>query len=272
MDVRAEEIVAGKAFSPEIEPRDPEHMHDYGQNPKPVLSFDLHHTLTPDMGFPLTSPPFPGVREFMNLMAARGCCLHVSTASLDDTDPDVHKARKAQIEDWAGRYGLPIAFVCSNAHAEVRVDDRGISVPPAPDWTAISAQAQAALLATFELDENGQYGKRSDLTPVRERRDTWPKLSSIPADRPRGFHSDDRHRRAPDTRPGLGHRPRTSGSGSGRRCGGPGLLRRRLPGPVLVRWLEPSPGRQRRRRGPVGRHHSVPPDVRHPLRPGGLEG
>jgi hypothetical protein len=190
IDRRADEIAAGvvtRAYSPETELRDPEHMHDYGQNQKPVLSFDLHHTLTPDAGFPLASPPFPGVREFLNLMTARGCCVHISTASLDDTDPDVCKVRKYQIEDWAARYGLPIGYVCSNSHADVRVDDRALTVPRNPDWKAISAVAQAQLLNTYELDENGQYARRKDLTPVGEHRETWPKLSSVPADRPRGF-------------------------------------------------------------------------------------
>jgi len=186
IDRRADEIAA-KAYSPETEPRDPKHMHDYGQNQKPVLSFDLHHTLTLDAGFPLVSPPFPGVRQFLNLMAARGCCVHISTASLDETDPDICKVRKSQIEDWCARYGLPVSYVCSNSHADVRVDDRGINVPKDPDWGSIAAVAELQLGATHELDEDGQYARRKDLAPVGERRETWPKLSSVPADRPRGF-------------------------------------------------------------------------------------
>jgi HK97 family phage portal protein len=187
LDHRVVALVEGKAYSPETKPRDPEHLHDYGQNNKPVISFDLHNTLTPDDGFPLVSPPFPGVRQFLNLMAARGCCLHISTASLDETDPDVVEARKDQIEDWAARFGLPIGYICSNSHAQVRVDDRAIQVPHDPDWSAISKTAQAQLEQTHELDENGQYTRRKDLVPVGDRRQTWPKLSSVPADRPRGF-------------------------------------------------------------------------------------
>lgn len=187
MDRRVDLIVEGKAYSPETEPRDPEHLHDYGQNQKPVLSFDLHHTLTPDAGFPLTSPPFPGVREFLSLMAARGCCLHISTASIDETDSDIARVRKQQIHAWCDRYGLPVSYVCPNSHAEVRVDDRGINVPPRPDWGAIAETAVAQLEQTHELDENGQYRRRDDLQPVGERRQSWPKLSSVPADRPRGF-------------------------------------------------------------------------------------
>lgn len=187
MDRRTLEIIEPKAYSPETEPRDPEHMHDYGQNQKPVLSSDLHHTLTPDAGFPLVSPPFPGVREFLNLLVARGCCIHISTASLDETDPDVVKARKHQIEAWATTWGLPIGYVCSNSHADFRADDRGIKIPPRPDFDSISRVVQMQIEQTFELDENGQYQRRKDLTPVGDRRMSWPSLQSLPSDRPRGF-------------------------------------------------------------------------------------
>lgn len=174
-----------KAHTAEVEPRPAEHNHEYDGGEFPVLVLDLHGTLTPCAGFPLTEAPFDGVREFLDRMAARGCCNHISTASLHETgDPQVYDARLAQVEAYCERYSLPIEFIGPNTEADARLDDRMVPIPPKPDWSEIAAQAEARLLETFEL-VNGKYQRRTDLEPVGEEIE-FP-AAEADADQPRGY-------------------------------------------------------------------------------------
>lgn len=178
-------LVAAKQYAPETTPR-AAHNHE-GDDSQPVLSFDLHHTITPDHGFPLQNPPFDGFKAFADTMAGRGCCLHISTASLDDPDPDVVAARRALIDAYIQAQGLPISFVCANSEATIRLDERGVEIPSNPDWNAIAREAQKRLLDTWELGSDGRYHKRTDLTPQGVDVTEWPDLSKVQPDRPRGY-------------------------------------------------------------------------------------
>lgn len=179
--------VTEKEYAPERKPRDPAHLHDYGQHEMPVLAFDLHHTLTPDIGFPLTQPPFEGVADFLARMVSRGCCVHVASASLDVTDSDIAKARKRLIEAYAVESHLPISWISANTEATLRIDDRGVPIPPDPDWvTTLPAIYEARILAGPWLLENGVY-VRHNLTPVGDLIEEFPDLSKQPKDQPRGY-------------------------------------------------------------------------------------
>jgi hypothetical protein len=183
-----------KQYSPEKTPRPRRHRHDYGQNPMPVLSFDLHKTLTPDWGFPLVSPPFPGVKAFLDRMVGRGCCIHVDSASLDNPDPDFSEARTRLVWAFIYEYGLPVAWVGPNAEASLRIDDRGVWVPSdpdVPDWEkALPAQFEAILELTYELNDEGCYKRRDDLVPIGTLIDEdtgYPDDGDVPRDAPRGL-------------------------------------------------------------------------------------
>lgn len=177
---------ARKAYAPETRPRDPEHLHEYGKNERPVLSFDFHGTLTPDEGFPLTHSPFPGLGAFVRLMVSRGCCLHLASSSFDTGDGDLRKARIHQAQAWCRSSGIPISLFIPNAAANARLDDRGVHIPADPDWDAIGAEAQERLLAWYELVD-GLYVRRTDLVPVGDPVASFPRLADVPPDRPRGF-------------------------------------------------------------------------------------
>jgi hypothetical protein len=182
-------VLQNKQYVPEKGRRPKEHRHGYGQVQLPVLGFDLHSTLTPDMGYPLLDEPFPGVKEGMDQFIARGCCLHVSSASLDFPDQDIDDARCQIIWQWARNNGLPIGFVGPNAEATVRLDDRGICVPPKPDWPALWGLAEKLLAKTYEIGKDGLYKERDDLNP-RGRlidEDEYPDDGDVPQDAPRGF-------------------------------------------------------------------------------------
>lgn len=174
-----------KAHTAEASPRPAEHNHEYDSNQSPVLVFDLHGTITPDKGYPLTEEPFGGVREFMDRMAGRGCCIHISTASLHETgDQQIRDARLAMVEAYVARYSLPVGFIGPNTEADARLDDRMVPIPPQPDWGEIAAHAEARLLETFAL-VNGKYERRTDLEPVGEEIE-FPEAEED-ADRPRGY-------------------------------------------------------------------------------------
>lgn len=174
-----------KAHTAETEPRPAEHNHEYDNNESPVLVYDLHGTITPDKGYPLTEAPFDGIREFMDRMDGRGCCQHISTASLHEHgDKQIYDARRAQVEAYVGRYSLPIKFVGPNTEADARLDDRMVSIPPRPDWDEIAAHAETRLLETFELVD-GKYQRRTDLEPVGEEIE-FPEAEED-ADHPRGY-------------------------------------------------------------------------------------
>jgi hypothetical protein len=189
------ENAALKQYSPERKPRPAEHRHDYGQNPKPVLSFDLHKTLTPEWGFPLVSPPYDGVKAFLDQQVSRGACIHVASASLDNPDPDFSEARTRLVWAFVYEYGLPISWVGPNAEAALRIDDRGINVPSAPDvpdWQkSLPAQFNAQLAKTYYIDpKDNCYYRIENLTPVGTLIDEdtgYPDDEDVPQDQPRGL-------------------------------------------------------------------------------------
>jgi len=179
-----------KQYAPERRMRPPEHRHEFGQNPKPVLSFDLHKTLTPDWGFPLVSPAFVGVKAFLDRMVGRGCCIHIDSASLDNPDPDFSVARTKLVWGFVQTNGLPVSWVAPNSESSIRVDDRGVSIPADPDWEdALPAQFEALLAKTYVLDPNGLYMRRPDLVPVGTLIDDedYPDDGEVIADAPRGL-------------------------------------------------------------------------------------
>jgi len=180
-----------KQYAPEDKPRPDEHRHDYGQNPMPVLSFDLHKTLTPDWGFPLVSAPFLGVKAFLDRMVGRGCCIHICSASLDNPDPDFSLARTRLVRSWTREYGLPVSWIGPNTEAALRIDDRGVNIPAKPDWVKkIPAQFEAKLAVVYDIDDQGVYKRKKDLQPVGtliDEDDGYPKDGDAPADQPRGL-------------------------------------------------------------------------------------
>lgn len=117
-----------KQFAAEIKPRPAQHRHGYGENQMPVLGFDLHQTITPDLGYPLPTPPFDGFKEGADQFAARGCCLHICTASLEVVDVDIYNARVGMIWQYIRFFGLPIGWVGPNTESTLRIDDRGIQI------------------------------------------------------------------------------------------------------------------------------------------------
>jgi hypothetical protein len=183
------ESAALKQYAPEKTPRPAQHRHGYGENPQPVLAFDLHRTLTPDLGYPLLSEPFPGLKEGMDTFAARGCCMHLSSASLDFPDPDINAARINIVQQWLRDNGLSVSFVGPNSEATARLDDRGVTVPEKPDWPTLWGIAEKMLKKTYELDKNGRYQERDDLNPKGRLMDDdeYPDDGDVPDDQPRGF-------------------------------------------------------------------------------------
>lgn len=211
-----------KQYVPEKRPRPAFHRHDYGQNTMPVLAFDLHRTLTPDIGYPLVSDPFPGLKEGMDQFVARGCCLHVCTASMDFPDQQIDDARHALATHWMRAKGLPVTFVGPNAEASSRIDDRGITVPEDPDWPSLWAQAEKQLAKTYVIDKkSGKYVRRDDLNPAGRKidEDEYPDGEDVPMDCPRGFTTPlidiDLHR---TLMPGWGTRRDAEPEADGVRC------------------------------------------------------
>ena len=187
------DVLTNKQYAPERSPRPPEHRHDYKQNEMPVLSFDLHKTLTPDWGFPLVSPPYDGVKAFMDQQVARNACIHIASASLDNPDPDFSIARTRLVWAFVYEYGLPVSWIGPNAEASLRVDDRGVTIPSAPDipdWNKkLPQQFQAILDKTYEIGKDGRYQRRKDLEPVGEliKPKDYPDDDDVPQDQPRGL-------------------------------------------------------------------------------------
>ena len=188
-------VLSNKQYVPEKTPRPKEHRHDYkyGGDKWPVLSFDLHRTLTPDWGFPLTSAPYDGVKAFLDQQVSRRACIHCVSASLDNPDPDFSVARTALVWAWIRQYGLPISWVGPNSEASIRVDDRGVTIPSTPDmpdWNkALPKQFQAILDKTWNIADDGCYVRRDDLTPVGDLigDDEYPDDGDVPQDQPRGL-------------------------------------------------------------------------------------
>ena len=179
-----------KQYAPEKTPRPDYHRHDYGQNEMPVLGFDLHRTLTPDIGYPLVSDPFDCVKEGMDQFVARGCCIHVCSASLDFPDQTINDARHELGMHWFHSKGLPVSWFGPNSEASTRIDDRGVMVPEEPDWDALWGLTEKQLAKTYEIDKKtGKYVRRKDLQPVGEviDDDEYPDDEDVPQDAPRGF-------------------------------------------------------------------------------------
>jgi hypothetical protein len=178
-----------KQYAPETQRRDRQHRHGYGQNTMPVLGFDLHRTLTPDIGYPLISEPFPGVKDGLDSFVARGCCIHIVSASLDFPDQDINDARTRILWQWVRDNGLPVGFVGPNSEATIRLDDRAVTVPENPDWPSLFGLAEKMLKKIYELDKTGRYVQRQDLKPAGDMidDDSWPDDEDVPQDAPRGF-------------------------------------------------------------------------------------
>lgn len=187
--LRNTEVITQKQYAPEKGRRPIAHRHGYGQTQMPVIGMDLHRTITPDLGYPLLSEPFPGLKEGMDQFVARGCCIHVSSASLDFPDQDIDNARTQQIWQYSRNNGLPVGFVGPNAEASIRLDDRGINIPENPDYSVLWGQVEKLLAKTYQLDKNGRYVERDDLKPVGTviDPDDYPDDGDVLQDAPRGF-------------------------------------------------------------------------------------
>jgi hypothetical protein len=181
-----------KEYTPELTTRPAEHNHENEQPGRPILGFDLHRTLSPDYGFPLLAPPWPGVKAFMDRMVSRNCCIHIITASMDRPDPQIVDMRRSMIQSWAQGYGIPVGYIGPNVDANVRLDDRAITVnstdTQAPDWDALGKQAERALAKTWYIDpDDGCYYKIPDVTPVGDTIQQFPEITDTPPDAPRGW-------------------------------------------------------------------------------------
>src|SRR5215472_4328214 len=171
--------------------RDAAHDHSTEAGELPVVVFDLHGTLTPSDGFTAPGmpgsmlPPFPGVREGMDLLVAGGCCLHLCTAALSPYHiPDVLTARRALIDGYITAYGLPISFVSGKVGAHVYYDDRMVPVV-AGDWSAVMKRVLQKLGKRFDMGSDGIW-RRKDI-PDTGQAFEMPDPASIPADQPRGL-------------------------------------------------------------------------------------
>lgn len=173
---------------PERGRRELMHIHDgpYAIE-KPVLTFDVHGTITPSRGFPLDKPPFPGLVDWLHKMVGRGCCVHVVSSSLDISQQEIARAREEQIREYANRYSIPCEFVGPKSAADWYVDDRGVEIPFQADYAELGAQAEERLLEAWKLNDFGLYQKRDDLQPVGDEITEWPDVESLPGDYPRGW-------------------------------------------------------------------------------------
>jgi hypothetical protein len=191
-DALARELAPRKEYTAERSQRPAAHNHENEFPSRPILSFDLHRTCTPDWGFPLMEAPWPGLKAFMDRMVARGCCVHIVSASLDRSDPRVVSARVAQVRVWVQNAGLPVGWIGPNVEANVRLDDRGIRVDSTatttPDWIALGRQAEQRLATTWTINpDSGTYVKREDIVPVGTPVEKFPEITDAPVDAPRGW-------------------------------------------------------------------------------------
>jgi hypothetical protein len=134
------------------------------------------------------SAPFYGVKAFMDRMVARNCCIHIASASLDQQDSQLNGIRKQMVQAWVTNFGLPVGWIGPNVEANVRVDDRAITIPPDPDWAAIGKEAEKRLAVTWTLDDDtGCYVKRTDVVPVGTPVERYPEITDAPDDAPRAW-------------------------------------------------------------------------------------
>lgn len=172
--------------APELTPRPKAHWHD-PDDPEPVIVMDLDKTLRPTAAYPMVDEPFIGVKQGLDRLRTRGCCLHIATGGTyyGSEDMDLAKVRQAQIEDWCATHGLPIGIVLPKVVADVYLDDRMIFVPPDPDWKALVDQVEEALTKRFDLKGNQWQRKPKDR--IGKEIEDWPDYDTIPPDQPRGF-------------------------------------------------------------------------------------
>lgn len=171
--------------------RDPAHVHD--QNGKvddqPCVAFDLNSTITPELYYPLSQAPYPGVKQLLDRLSSQGCCIHVTTAGLyvgDDHDLPVQQARLAMCDAYATQYGLPVDCWLPKAPADAYVDDRMVPMPVNHDMVAVGEQIDAVLARRFSLGEDGIWHRLDNAEgghPITD----WPAAAEMPQDQPRGF-------------------------------------------------------------------------------------
>lgn len=185
--------LASKEYTAERSQRPAAHNHENEFPARPILGFDLHRTMTPDYGYPLLAPPWPGLKSYLDQMVARNCCIHISTASMDRSDPQIVSTRKAMIQNWVTSYGLPVGWVGPNVDANVRLDDRGIEInaletATGPDFVRIQKEAERRLAETWTIDpDTGWYVKRTDVVPVGDEVVRYPEITDTGPDAPRGW-------------------------------------------------------------------------------------
>src|SRR5215472_10412492 len=184
-------VIRKEAFYSQ-EPVPPEHDHSTEPGERPVITFDVHGTLTPSDGFTAPGrpgsmlPPFPGVKEGMDLLVAGGCCLHINTAALSPYHPpEILAARKMLLKAYCTAYSLPISYTTGKVGAHIYVDDRMVPVQGG-DWDAVMKRTVAKLNKRFTMGPDGIW-RRKDIPEIGKPVQDFPDPTDILPDRPRGL-------------------------------------------------------------------------------------
>lgn len=155
----------------------------------PVIAFDFNETLTPSLEYPIEFGPYPGVVDVLQDYAAKGCCLHLTTAGLyyGKQDLPVFLAKQKALQAWMDKYQIPMGFIGGKVPSDCYYDNDFIGFDPKnPDWNAVSKQIHNGLKGRFEL-KNGKY------VPVGHETVGKPIPDDIPKDlqpmEPRGYSS-----------------------------------------------------------------------------------
>src|SRR5215472_11227391 len=177
-------------YSQELVP--PEHDHSTEPGERPVITFDVHGTLTPSDGFTAPGrpgsmlPPYPGVKEGMDLLVAGGCCLHINTAALSPYHPpEILAARKMLLKAYCTAYSLPISYTTGKVGAHIYVDDRMVPVQGG-DWDAVMKRTVAKLNKRFTMGPDGIW-RRKDIPEIGKPVQDFPDAADVLPDRPRGL-------------------------------------------------------------------------------------
>lgn len=167
------------------------HDHPTDAGLPPVVVLDVHGTLTPSRGFTSPGlpgamlPPFPGVKEGLETLAAGGACLHIATAALSPYHPPlVLAARQMLVEAYCQQYGLPVSFITGKVPAHVYYDDRMVPVVDG-DWDAVMDRVVQKLDKRFEKGGDGIWLRRD--IPDTGHPYEFPPPEAIPPDHPRGY-------------------------------------------------------------------------------------